>query len=441
MNEPTDWTSAIAILAAGLFLGALVVFFFSRRKSSSASMIPDLERKDLEAKRDSLVAQLRALDEENVEERMRLEAETAAVLRKLDNAPQAPRPATMSRGEDQGEAARPAMNPAMKGFLWGAGSFAALAGLAFLVMNQATPRQEGGSLTGDIPMAQQQASQTNPIVMQLEAAVQKDPNNLQMRNDLAQAYLETDNLMGVFEQTKVVLAKSPTDSRALTFQALVRMAMGEAEAATQMLQQATKSDAKNLDAWVSLAWVYVQQNKLDEAEKMIAEAAKQSPNDKARLEDVFRQMKAQAAGAPAQPTAAQIASGELPAGHPPIDGTPAPVQGQTAARPAAPADGRSVSVTLELDPTAAQKSGVLFVMARNPMGGPPVAVKRMQVVSFPVTFDFGSADSMMGQPLPDKFRLEARLDSDGDAATKPPTDPSAMQNDVAPGTTVKLALK
>lgn len=442
MNEPTDWTSAIAILAGGLFLGALVVFFFSRRKSTSpANVIPDLERKDLEAKRDSLVAQLRVLDEENVEERMRLEAETADVLRKLDNAPQAPRPAPRPGGEDRGDAARPAMNPAMKGFLWGAGSFAALAGLAFLVMNQATPRQEGGSLTGDIPMTQPQAPQPNPIVMQLEAAVQKDPDNLQLRNDLAQAYLETDNLMAVFEQTKYVLAKSPTDSRALTFQALVRMAMGEAEVATQMLQQATKSDPKNLDGWVSLAWVYVQQNKLDDAEKMIAEAAKQSPNDQARLEDVFRQMKAQAAGAPAEPTAAQMASGQLPAGHPPIDGAPAPVQAQTAARPAAPADGRSVSVTLELDPAAAQKSGVLFVMARNPMGGPPVAVKRMQVTSFPITFDFGSADSMMGQPLPDKFRLEARLDSDGDAATKPPTDPSAMQNDVAPGMAVRLALK
>jgi hypothetical protein len=48
---------------------------------------------------------------------------------------------------------------------------------------------------------------------------------------------------------------------------------------------------------------------------------------------------------------------------------------------------------------------------------------------------------MMGQPLPDKFRLEARLDSDGDAATKTPTDPTASQNDVAPGAAVKLALK
>jgi hypothetical protein len=205
------------------------------------------------------------------------------------------------------------------------------------------------------------------------------------------------------------------------------MAMGEAEEATAMLHAATKSNPKNLDAWVSLAWVYAQQKKMQEAEAMIAEAAKQSPNDKMRLEEVFRQMKAQIQGAPAQ---AAAASSELPAGHPAVEGAPP-----------APSDGKSITVTLDLDPTAALKSGVLYVMARNPMGGPPYAVKRLQVTSFPITFDFGSADSMMGQPLPDKFRLEARLDSDGDAATKPPTDPSAMQNDVAVGTTVKLALK
>jgi len=436
VNEPTDWTSAIAILAGGLVLGALIVFFYSRRKSSAPAGA-DLEVKDLEAKRDSLIAQLRALDDENVEERARLEAETADVLRKLDNVSPSPLPA--ARGEGQGEGARPAVNPALKGFLWGAGSFAALAGLFYFVMQASTPRQEGAPATGNVPMAQQQqaAPQQNPIVLQLEAAVQKDPSNLSLRNDLAQAYLETDNLMAVFEQTKFVLDKSPQDSRALTYQALVRMAMGEADSATQMLQQATKSDPKNLDSWVSLAWVHVQQNKVGEAEKIIAEAKKHaSANDAVRLDQVFGQMKAQASGEPVQ-----TASNELPAGHPPVDGAPAQAAPAQAMRPTAPADGKSVSVTLELDPSATQKSGVLYVMARNPMGGPPVAVKRLQVASFPITFDFGSADSMMGQPLPDKFRLEARLDSDGDAATKPPTDPSAMQNDVAPGTSVKLALK
>lgn len=418
MNEPTDWTSAIAILAGGLVLGALIVFFYSRRKS--AVIVPDLERKDLEAKRDALVAQLRVLDEENVEERTRLEAETAEVLRKLDNAPQSPQaavPPAPATGMDP-----LGMNPTVKGFLWGAGSVAALAGLAYFVMNQSTPRQEGGTLTGNTPVMQQpqQAApqQQNPIVMQLEAAVRNDPNNLQLRNDLAQAYLETDNLMAVFEQTKFVLDKSPNDSRALTFQALVRMARGESAEATQMLERATQNDPKHLDAWVARAWVYVQQNNIGDAERMIAEAKKVSPGDTARLDEVFGQMKMQA-------------SGELPAGHPPVDSAPAPV----------PAGEKFVTVTLDIDPAATQKTGILYVFARNPMGGPPAAVKRVQVTSFPVTLQLSAADSMMGQPFPDKFRLEARLDSDGDVATKPPTDPSAMQNDVVPGTTVKLALK
>jgi tetratricopeptide (TPR) repeat protein len=436
VNEPTDWASAIAILAAGLFLGALIVYFFSRRKTT-AVVETDLERKDLEAKRDALVAQLRALDDGNVEERTRLEAETADVLRRLDRQPQ---PAAVPAAQGPAPVATPAINPAVKGFLWGAGSFAALAGLAYFVMNEATPRQEGGSLTGNTPVMQQpqvaQQQQASPVVMQLEAAVQKDPGNLQLRNDLAQAYLETDNLMAVFEQTKFVLDQSPNDARALTLQSLVRMAMGEADQAMQMLERATKSDPKNLDAWVARAWVYVQQNRMDEAAQMIAEAKKASPNEAARIDQVFTQMKMQAAAQPAE----QVAGGELPPGHPPVDGAPgaAPIP---PAAPAASNDGRSITVTLDLDPSAPRKSGILFVIARNPMGGPPAAVKRMQVMSFPVTLQLGSADSMMGQPLPDKFRLEARLDSDGDAATKPPTDPSAMQNDVVPGASVKLALK
>ena len=40
---------------------------------------------------------------------------------------------------------------------------------------------------------------------------------------------------------------------------------------------------------------------------------------------------------------------------------------------------------------------------------------------------------MMGQPLPASFRLEARLDSDGDPLTKPPSDPSAGRTAWLPG--------
>jgi hypothetical protein len=98
-------------------------------------------------------------------------------------------------------------------------------------------------------------------------------------------------------------------------------------------------------------------------------------------------------------------------------------------------------VTLDLDPAAKQRTGIVFVIARNPAGGPPVAVKRVVATSFPFNVELTSADSMMGQSLPASFRIEARLDSDGDPLTKPPTDPTAMQEGVVPGGVVRLALK
>lgn len=423
MNAPTDWGSAIAILTAGLFLGVMFVYFFNKRKKTFSE---DLVLKDLQAKRDALVQQLRDPGVEG-DERTRLEVETAQVLRQLDayksTSPGLPEPAAVST----------AMDPTIKGFLWGAASVAALFGLGYFVMQQARPREEGGSLTGGFESGaqqqQQQAPPTSPMIQQLEAAVQKDPNNLELRNDLAQAYLQANNMMAVFEQTKFVLEKQPEDSRALTFQALVRMAMGDADAAVQMLQRATQSNPKNLDGWVSLAWIYVQTDRMQDAERMIAEAVKQSPGDKAQLENVFASMKQSKNEQPGQ-----TAEGGLPEGHPPVDGgTPTP--------PTPAASGPSVRVTLNLDAAAKSRSGVLFVIARNPAGGPPVAAKRVMASSFPMTVELSAADSMMGQPLPPTFRLEARLDSDGDAMTRVPTDPSAMQEGVSVGSVVTLALK
>ena len=434
MNAPTDWTSAIAILGAGLIIGILFIVFYGRRKSASINV--DLERKDLEAKRDALIAQLRALPDDAVDEHARLERETANVLRRLDErGGQAIVPVPV---DDRRDRLSSTMNPAIKGFLWGAGSFAALGALAYFVMQSATPREQT-QMAAQQPSNSATQQQPDAFVQQLEAAVQKDPENAALRNDLAQAYLERDNLMGVFEQTKVVLAKNPNDSRALTFQALVRMAMGEGQAAMSMLQQATKIDPKNLDGWVALAWVHAQNGQMKEAEASIAEAIKVSPGDKARLEEVLQQMKGHSQQ---QQPASQQAGGELPAGHPPVGGEAPATMAAAAAPAAAPGgDGKNVRVTLNLDAAATTRTGIVFVMARGPSGGPPVAVKRLLATNFPLTIDFGAADSMMGQPLPATFRLEARLDTDGDAATKPPTDPKAALDGVAPGTVVTLSLK
>jgi hypothetical protein len=72
----TDWLSAIGILLSGLVIGFMFVYASMRKRQES----DDLDRRDLEAKRDALIEQLRA-DDLSPDERARIEREAAAVLR------------------------------------------------------------------------------------------------------------------------------------------------------------------------------------------------------------------------------------------------------------------------------------------------------------------------------------------------------------------------
>ena len=321
--------------------------------------------------------------------------------------------------------------------------------LAYFVTNAAKPRGEADGLTGGGPMqgqgqgqAQPAQAQADPTVQRLEATVQQSPDNLEARVELARMYLEKDNLMGVFDQTQYVLEKTPNDARALTYQGLVRLAMGQGAEAVGMLQKATKIDPKLIDGWVALAWVHTQEGKIAEAEKAMGEAIKQHPEEKARLEEVLAQMKSHGGRNMQQAATTPVGGGgELPAGHPPV--TPnSPKVGPVSTAAAPSADANAIRITLE-GPASASGGGTLFVFARavGVTAGPPIAVKRMNVTAFPITFELGQADSMMGQQLPAKVRVEARLDADGNAMTKTPGEPSAMLDAVSTGSAIKLALK
>ena len=333
----------------------------------------------------------------------------------------------------------------MRGFLWGFASIAVLGGIAWFVTEKATPRTE--SMTGGgAPMTSsaQQAppQQADPAMQQAEAAVAKSPDDLGMRDELAKAYLERENLMKVFEHTAYVLKRAPNDARALTYQALVRVSMGQSDGAVEMLQRAVKSDPDLTDAYVALAWANMQGGKTSEAEGLIAEAGRRHPDQKAKLDEVLARMKEQMKNAP--PAA-------MPANHPALpnpDGSQAassPMQSAASPSAAPAAGGPSVHVTLTLDRSAKlSPNAVLFVIARGAgeTAGPPAAVKRIMAPSFPLEIDLTTADSMMGQPLPASIRIEARLDSDGDAMTKNPSDPHAIQDGVATnGGKVGLVLK
>lgn len=371
MNASTDWMSALAILAAGLILGTLVYFIARRRKTSG-----ETKRRDLETRRDSLVQQLRDLTDE--EDRPELENEVAEVLRELDRLPVAssePQPAPKPR-------------TATAGFVWGVVCALAAGGTVYYA-----------------------------------STFTRDDTNVDAQLVQAQDAFARNDLMAAFEQTNAILAKHPDEPRALTYNAVVRLSMGEVEKASSMLERATQRDPKLLDAWVALAQARVHAGKQKEAIAAIDAAIAQHPEEEKRLRDVFATM---------QKPAAKTA--ELPPDHPPVQGHEA----MTTMPPTAAS--QPIHITLSLDPAMASRGGTIYVIARGTESGHPVAVRRIETNAFPVTLDFGAEDSMMGATLPAKVRLEARLDSDGDAGTNDPADLRASADGVKAGASVELML-
>ena len=312
MNGPTDWVSAAAIVSAGVIIGLLFVFVVRRKRASLIG--GDTELRDLEAARDGLIEQLREPDL-TAEARTHLEVQTARVLRQIDE-----RSKTVKTVAQPVTAANPFRRGVIIGFASGAATVLALAGMAYFVVQSskqsevvAAPAPAAAAETStNVANAHAAEAAADPKVQKLEAVIQSAPENLDARVELARAYLDHNNLMGVFEQTRYVLGKTPNDARALTYQAVVRLAMGQRDDAAAMLVKATKADPTFLDAWIATAWMNTQKGDIRKAEVAMKEAARRHPEEKTRLDVMFENMKVQAQQAGAPPA-------EMPQGHPPIE--------------------------------------------------------------------------------------------------------------------------
>lgn len=130
------------------------------------------------------------------------------------------------------------------------------------------------------------------------------------------------------------------------------------------------------------------------------------------------------------PEGAERAANE--AGPPTMPRPPGSDPGRGAARPAGRGAGAPVALgeplrgTIEVvDELADQvpSGAVLFVIARTGAGGPPTAVLRIPSPSFPLEFEIGPANRMIGtMPFEGPFELTARVDADGNAMTRNPGD-------------------
>lgn len=100
--------------------------------------------------------------------------------------------------------------------------------------------------------------------------------------------------------------------------------------------------------------------------------------------------------------------------------------------------GAPIEGTVVLGPgLEAPPGAVLFIIARMGEGGPPTAVKRLPDPHLPLAFRIGPEDRMIqAMPFTGPFRLSARLDGDGNAASRSPGDlQGAIDEPVAPGAT------
>jgi tetratricopeptide (TPR) repeat protein len=429
-----DWTGPLIVLAVGLVLGTILVARLGARgRAAVAASAPSVEHRDLEGKRRSLFVQLRELEDtaakrtpaQLARERYALELEAARAWRDLDRLASA-RPAaapgsSKARRAEAAAATVPSPRAGIQGFLWGAGTAVAVGFLVLYVSRVIKPRDEGGSVTGNLPTMGQGAAQADPEEQQLREALARNPDDHDTRVDLAQHYLGQQDLMSVYNETQYVLQRVPDHPRALAYQALVRLAMGQGEAAVTMLKKAQKVGPELLEPHLHLALVQARLGRMKEAEATMAEAQRRFPDQAPRLGQLLAQMRE----VPAQPAA----------DHPQVE-----------APAAAPAPAKGVAGVIELAPGLAgsvSSGALVFVTARaaGESGGPPVAVKRLPA-AFPLRFELSAADSMMGQELPAKLRLEARVDSDGDPLTRAPSDPAVRLDGVALGTAnLKLVLK
>ncbi len=131
-----------------------------------------------------------------------------------------------------------------------------------------------------------------------------------------------------------------------------------------------------------------------------------------------------------------LPAGGLPAGHP-------PVQKPAAESPKRTGEG-AISGTIKLSPSFASRvpqSAYLYLIARERAdGGPPYALKRIRVPSFPYEFsmdqnDVGQmfGDGIVFAEIPEMY-LIARIDQDGMAMAQPgDLEGTCLQNPIAAG--------
>jgi tetratricopeptide (TPR) repeat protein len=112
----------------------------------------------------------------------------------------------------------------------------------------------------------------------VRTALDRDPADIDAHLDLARVFLARREMRAVWGETFYVLARSPGEPRALTYQALVRFAAGETDRAVSILERVVAVAPELDEARRALVYVYLRTGREDDA----VAAAANAPRAQAR---------------------------------------------------------------------------------------------------------------------------------------------------------------
>ena len=172
--------------------------------------------------------------------------------------------------------------PQLRGFLWAIGTTAGAGLLLFSVAQAARPRTVGDGVTGSPPpprgrMATASAPPTGK--RRSSVALDRNPEDIAARLELARVRLDQQDYMAVWAETQHVLQRSAGNPRALTYQSQVRLAMGQPDVALAMLKEALAKDPGLFPAYVYVSYVHLRMGQTKDAKAVLAEAKRRFPAD------------------------------------------------------------------------------------------------------------------------------------------------------------------
>lgn len=312
-GQATQWLPGVLVMLGGLVSAALYLLLTRPRQQAAAPAAPkdgglkDGVLEDLERRAQALIDQLKELEAEKhhlaperyTAERSRLEQAAAAALRARDEhlkqrseapagaAPAAAPAAAAAPAEAKGFWAR---NPQLVGAAWGGGVVLFFALLAWVLMAEQRPRQEGQEATGRVPPGSTaaagsgqagQAGQAgeDPALQRARERLRENPEDLETAALLSHELIRQQKVEEAARVTAKGLAVDPFNVELRVHRAVLRVLRGDTEGGRQELQQLADTWPDAQEALLFLGVMALQENKQQEALELFERFAVEVPRE------------------------------------------------------------------------------------------------------------------------------------------------------------------